>query len=138
MKIANGSLGKIVDFLTPEEARNSSDVHLIPMTQAHELDYNPYTREATNSHAASYIIELGDRSMGSSFSGSLRVRQSARDPEFPWPTIQTEGLKWPLAQLDNNVKVLVTPALFSHENVIGRTEACRVQVGISSYTCARS
>ncbi|KAJ1307104.1 hypothetical protein OPQ81_001222 [Rhizoctonia solani] len=104
--IVNGSIGKIIDFMTPVEARQSR--YFIQTIPSDDPNWDPLSQ---HSNLESVINDL-------------RIR----NPNFSWPAIETEGRKWPVVRFDNGTVVLITPTLFTVENVMGKTEACRAQV----------
>ncbi|CAE6533978.1 unnamed protein product [Rhizoctonia solani] len=107
--IVNGSIGKIVDFMTPAEARQSK--YIIQTIPSDNPNWDPSS------------LESYQEAPGTPYE-PLRIR----DLGFPRPTIETEGREWPVVQFDEGTTLLVTPMLFTAENATGETEACRVQI----------
>ncbi|KAB5588631.1 hypothetical protein CTheo_7925 [Ceratobasidium theobromae] len=123
MGLVNGTLGKVIDFLTPAEARKSR--FFIDTIPSSDPTFDPSIFDPLRFYTSGDIIKFAKENLTEA---SMREQCRLMDPNFPWPIIVTEGRKWPLVRFENGVKLLVTPAYFAHENVLGRTEACRVQV----------
>ncbi|CAE6471634.1 unnamed protein product [Rhizoctonia solani] len=123
INIVNGSIGKVLDFMTPAEARQSR--HFIEMIPSDDPNWDPFVFDPTFPKSDREVKLYGDvPEPGSPLHDWLR----SQEPDFPWPTVETEGRKWPVVQFDQGTVLLVTPTLFTSENVRGETEACRVQI----------
>ncbi|GAB1528376.1 hypothetical protein RhiTH_011570, partial [Rhizoctonia solani] len=115
--IVNGSIGRILDFMTPAEARQSKQfIHIIP---SDDPNYKPETA-GPHRGTESYQVHPVD------VESATKKPHNDKDGNFHFPTTETEGRAWPVVQFDNAV-LLATPTLFTLEDVIGRIQACRTQ-----------
>ncbi|CAE6435818.1 unnamed protein product [Rhizoctonia solani] len=124
INIVNGSIGRVLDFMTPAEARRSRHfIHTIP---SDDPGWDPlvYDPEALSPGREMELYRVQPGNPGS----TLNELCKSRDMNFPWPTIETEGREWPVVQFDEGAVLLITPTFFTSENVMGRTEACRAQI----------
>ncbi|CAE6440069.1 unnamed protein product [Rhizoctonia solani] len=116
--IVNGSIGRILDFMTPAEAQQSKQfIHIIP---SDDPNYKPGT---AGPHRGTELYQVHPVDVKS----ATKKPHNDKDGNFYFPTTKTKGQAWPVVQFDDAV-LLATPTLFTLEDVMGRTQACWKQI----------
>ncbi|KAG8903521.1 hypothetical protein FRB99_003177 [Tulasnella sp. 403] len=119
--LINGSLGRVIDFISPEEA------HARHMEIAEAENANPGQRQRPRYFDATHTLK---RLAGTKPCGCLAEKAcecSDSDSEGSVELLNGDQ-RWPIVEFTNGRTLVLRPVEFTVENILGTTEAKREQI----------